>query len=65
MPGVRHRIDRDLEALKPMNIPAGSKDPQLWLTPEEEKSADQLLDQLGVQRSQSMVISAARRPVLV
>ena len=32
------------------------KDPQLWLTPEEEHSADQLLDQLGVQRSQPMVI---------
>jgi heptosyltransferase-3 len=55
-PGVQHRIDRDLEALKPMSIQTGSKDPQLWLTPEEENSADQLLDQLGVQRSQSIVI---------
>src|SRR5437016_2949906 len=54
--GVRHRIDRDLEALKPLGIQAVSKDPQLWLTPEEENSADQLLDQLGVQRSQSTVI---------
>ena len=56
MPGAHHRIDRDLEALKPMGIQAGSKDPQLWLTREEENSANQLLDQLGVQRSQSMVI---------
>jgi predicted lipopolysaccharide heptosyltransferase III len=56
VPGVRHRIDRDLEALKSLSIPAGSMDPQLWLTPEEENSADHLLDQLGVQRSQSMVI---------
>ena len=56
VPGVQHRIDRDLEALKPMSIQAGSKDPQLWLTPEEANSADQLLDQLGVQRSQPMVI---------
>ncbi len=56
VPGVQHRIDRDLEALKPLGIQAGSKDPRLWLTPEEEKSADQQLDQLGVQRSQSMVI---------
>jgi heptosyltransferase III len=56
VPGVRHRIDRDLEALKPLNIPAGSENPRLWLTPEEEKSADQVLDQLGIQRSQSMVI---------
>jgi heptosyltransferase-3 len=56
MSGVRHRIDRDLEVLKPMSIQAVSKDPQLWLTPEEEHSADQLLDQLGVQGSQPMVI---------
>ena len=56
VPAVRHRIDRDLEALKHVNIPAGSEDPRLWLTPEEEKSADRLLDQLGIQRSQSMVI---------
>jgi len=56
VPGVRHRIDRDLEALKLLGIQAGSKDPQLWLTPEEMNSADQLLNQLGVQRSQPMVI---------
>jgi len=56
VPGVRHRIDRDLESLKPMSIQAGSKDPQLWLTPEEANSADQLLNQLGIQRSQSIVI---------
>ena len=53
---MRHRVDRDLEALKPLGIQAGSKDPQLWLTPEEENGGDQLLDQLGVQRSQSIVI---------
>jgi len=56
IPVMRHRIERDLEALKPMSIQAGSTDPQLWLTREEENSADQLLDQLGVQRSLSMVI---------
>jgi heptosyltransferase-3 len=55
-PGVRHRIDRDLETLKPMSIQTGSRDPQLWLTPEEESSANQLLDQLGVQGSQSVVV---------
>ena len=55
-PGVQHRIDRDLDALKPMSIQAGSKDLHLRVTPEEVDSADQLLDQLGVQRSQSMVI---------
>ena len=56
IPGMQHRIDRDLEALKPIGIQAGSKDPQLWLTHEDENSAGQLLDQLGVQRSQPMVI---------
>ena len=56
MPGVQHRIDRDLEALKSLGIQVGSRDPQLWLTQEEANSADQVLDQLGVQRSQSMVI---------
>ena len=56
VPGVQHRIDRDLEALKPVNIHAGSKDPQLRLTPEEINSADQLLDQLAIQRSQPIVI---------
>ncbi len=56
VPGVRHRIDRDLETLKPLSIQAGSKDPQLWLAPEEADSADQLLDQLDVQRSQPIVI---------
>ena len=54
--GIQHRIDRDLDALKPMSIQAGLKDLVLRVTPEEVDSADQLLDQLGVQRSQSMVI---------
>jgi heptosyltransferase III len=56
VPGVRHRIDRDLEALKPMNIQANSRNPQLWLSLEEANSADQLLDQLGILRSQPYVI---------
>ena len=54
--GIQHRIDRDLEALKPLSIQAGSKDLQLRLTPEESNSADELLDQLGVQRSQPIVV---------
>lgn len=54
--GVQHRIDRDLEALKLANIQAGSQDPHVWLTPEEEQSADQLLEQLGVQQSRPIVI---------
>ena len=56
MPEVQHRIDRDLGALEPLNIQADSKNLHLRVTPEEVDSADQLLDQLGVQRSQSVVI---------
>ena len=56
VPGVRHRIDRDLEALKLLDIEAGSTAPHLRLTLEDESSADQLLDQLGVQRLQLMVV---------
>jgi heptosyltransferase-3 len=55
-PGVQHRIDRDLEALKPMSIQADSRNLQLWLTPEDANSADRLLDELGVQRAQSIVV---------
>jgi predicted lipopolysaccharide heptosyltransferase III len=56
MTSVRHRIDRDLEVLKPLGIQTSSREPQLCLTPEEEKNTDHLLDQLAVLRSQSMVI---------
>ena len=54
--GPRHRIDRDLGTLKPIGVQASVTDPHLSLTPDEENDADHLLDQLGVQRSQPMVI---------
>ena len=54
--GVRHRIERDLAALKPLNIEADSVPPYIQLTPEDENSADQLLGQLGIQCSQSIVV---------
>jgi lipopolysaccharide heptosyltransferase II len=56
MPGVQHRIDRDLDAIKPLNIQADSKDLQLRVTQEDVNNGHRLLDQLGVQRSQSTVI---------
>ncbi len=56
LPGVRHRIERDMEVLKLLNIEPGSKVPQLRLTVEDENSADQLLEQFGIQRSQSIVV---------
>ena len=63
-PDERHRIDRDLEALKPIGIQAVSMNPQLWLTPEEENSADQLLNQLGIQIA-ALCDPATRRTLLV
>ena len=65
MPGVQHRIDRDLEALKPMSIQAGSKDPQLWLTPEETNQCGSIV---GSTRYSAIAVdcdTAARRTVLV
>lgn len=55
-PGVQHRIERDLAALALLNIEASSMTPHLQLTPEDENSADQLLDQLGIQRSRVIVV---------
>ena len=56
MPGVRHRIERDLAALTLLNIEAGSMIPHLQLTPEDENGADELLDHLGIQRSRLIVV---------
>ena len=55
-PGVQHRIERDLAALALLNIAATSTTPHLQLTPEDENSAYELLDQLGIQRSGMIVV---------
>ena len=65
VPGVQHRIDRDLEALKPMGIQAESKDLLLRVTPEEVDSADQLLDRLACSAIAVDGDIAAGRAVLV
>ena len=63
-PGVQHRIDRDLEALKPLNIQAVSKDPQLWVTPEDRTvPIDCWINSAFSDRSDGDI--AARRPILV
>ena len=54
--GMRHRIDRDLAALKPLGIHARETPPRLWLTGEDDAAADQLLDRLGIRRDQSIMI---------
>ena len=56
VPGVRHRIDRDLAALKLLGVHASEKPPRLWLTGEDEASADQLLDRLGIRGCRPIVI---------
>ena len=56
VPGVRHRIDRDMAALKPLGVHPNGKLPRLWLTGEDEASADQLLDRLGIRGDRPIVI---------
>ena len=55
-PGMRHRIDRDLAALKPLGIHASETPPRLWLTGEDDAAADQLLNRLGIRRDQPIMI---------
>ena len=55
-PGMRHRIGRDLAALKPLGIHASETPPRLWLTGEDEAAADQLLNRLGIGRDQLIMI---------
>jgi predicted lipopolysaccharide heptosyltransferase III len=45
---TRHRIERDLEALSPLGIAATDRTPRLYLTTDEERLAEQLLDRFGV-----------------
>jgi predicted lipopolysaccharide heptosyltransferase III len=56
VPGVRHRVDRDLAALKPLGVHASETLPRMWLTGEDEARADQLLDRLGIRRDRPIII---------
>ena len=56
VPGVRHRIDRDLAALKLMGIHASEGPPRLWLTGEDKEHANQLLERLGIRRDRPIII---------
>lgn len=55
-PGLRHRVERDLAALKSLGVPASEQQPKLWLTEEDEASADQLLDRLGIRRERALIV---------
>jgi lipopolysaccharide heptosyltransferase II len=39
-----------------LGITAGNRTPQLWLTPEDEQRADELLNRLGLQRSRPIAV---------
>jgi len=54
--GVRHRIDRDLAALKSLGVHASETLPRVLLTGQDEARADQLLDQLGIRRDRPIII---------
>lgn len=56
VPGMRHRMDRDLAALKPLSVHPNEKLPCLYLTEEDESRADQLLDQLGIRGDRPIII---------
>jgi predicted lipopolysaccharide heptosyltransferase III len=56
VPGVRHRIERDLAALKPLGVHPSETPPRLCLTGEDEARADQLLCRLGIGRDRPIVI---------
>ena len=55
-PGLRHRVERDLAALKLLGVPASEQQPKLWLTEEDEAGVDQLLDRLGIRRERALII---------
>ena len=56
VPGVQHRIDRDLAALNSLGIHASEKTPRLCLTGEDNARADQLFDRLGIRRDRRIII---------
>ena len=55
-PGMRHRIERDQAALKPLGIHASATPPRLWLTEEDEAGAGQLLNRIGIRRDRPFII---------
>lgn len=53
---MRHRVDRDQAALKPLGIRPSEAPPRLWLTEEDEAHADELLDRLGISRGRPIAM---------
>ncbi|HEY7128959.1 MAG TPA: putative lipopolysaccharide heptosyltransferase III [Nitrospira sp.] len=54
-PGA-HRIERDLAALAPLRLKAQVRVPRIWLGPEDDARADQLVAQLGIARDRSWIM---------
>ncbi|ALA59910.1 putative lipopolysaccharide heptosyltransferase III [Nitrospira moscoviensis] len=51
-----HRIERDVAALQPLGITTPGAMPRLWLSADDERRADELLDRLGVRMDRKIVI---------
>jgi heptosyltransferase-3 len=48
---VMHRVERDMEAVRPLGIEAKAGNPELHVSSEDEEAAAQLLEELGIGRS--------------
>jgi len=51
-----HRVERDLAALKPLGIFEGDRTPRLWLAPQDEQRAEQLLKRLGIRGNMPIAV---------
>jgi predicted lipopolysaccharide heptosyltransferase III len=51
-----HRIERDMAALAPLGVAAKDSRPRIWLTPEDESQAEDLLRRLAVQSDRRWVV---------
>jgi len=51
-----HRIERDLAALRPLNLSVTDTIPRLWLTREDESRAEEFIAKLPVRSDQQIVV---------
>jgi heptosyltransferase III len=51
-----HRIERDLAALRPLNLSVTDTIPRLWLTREDESRAEEVIAKLPLRADQPMVV---------
>ncbi|WP_155970510.1 putative lipopolysaccharide heptosyltransferase III [Nitrospira japonica] len=51
-----HRVERDLASLAPLHVPVAGRTPRLWLTPEEERRAADVLSRERVEGAKPLVM---------